>query len=190
MQCNTGSSSRVLRCSGGLDTATSYGLCVTKPPPPPAVTSCARCASCITAIKGAVDAANASSSASSSTLAASFYEWCSAQNTYALTSCRTVQSSISSSYNGSLAKRAGALCTRLGECSSSLAADSACRITTGGNAANAATAADATNATGGGNATSVASAAALTGQLDVCTVEGVSTGTQVQGTFNGTGKAL
>jgi hypothetical protein len=31
-------------------------------------------------------------------------------------------------------------------------------------------------------------AAALTGQLDVCTVEGVLTGTQVQGTYTGTGK--
>ncbi|KAF6254423.1 hypothetical protein COO60DRAFT_1665172 [Scenedesmus sp. NREL 46B-D3] len=162
MQCNTGNTTRVLRCSAGLDTAMSYGLCVAKPPPPALVTPCERCSSCITAIKSVVDAANASSSQSAGSLAAGFSAWCSAQNTYPLTSCRAVQTSISDSFNGNLARRAGALCTRLGECSSSVAADSACRIVTGGNAT-------------------------LTGQLDACTVEGVSTGVQVQGTFTGTG---
>jgi hypothetical protein len=179
----------VLRCTAGLDTATSYSLCVAKPPPPPVVTPCERCSSCIAAIKGVVDAANASTSQPASTLAANFYGWCSAQNVYALTSCRAVQTSISSSFNGNLARRAGALCTRLGECASNLAADSACRITTasdvtlatGGNA----------NSTAGGNVTSTSGGSiSLTGQLDVCTVEGVSTGSQVQGTFTGTGRPV
>jgi hypothetical protein len=188
MQCNTSNTTRVLRCAAGLDTATSYGLCVAKPPPPLVVTPCERCSSCITAIKGVVDAANASASQPAATLAADFYAWCSAQNAYALTSCRAVQTSISSSFNGNLARRAGALCMRLGECASSVAADSACKITTGGGNATSGNATSGNSTPGNstsGNATVVT--AALTGKLDVCTVEGVSTGAQVQGTFTGTG---
>jgi hypothetical protein len=189
MQCNTSNTTRVLRCTAGLDTATSYGLCVAKPPPPPVVTPCERCSSCITAIRGVVDAANASTSQPAATLAANFYSWCSAQNVYALTSCRAVQTSISSSFNGNLARRAGALCTRLGECASSLAADSTCRITTASNATSA-TGGNATSATGANSTTANVSSVSLSGQLDVCTVEGLSTGGQVQGTFTGTGRPV
>jgi hypothetical protein len=188
MQCNISNTTRVLRCTAGLDTATSYGLCVAKPPPPPVVTPCERCSSCITAIRGVVDAANASSNQPAATLAANFYIWCSAQNVYALTSCRAVQTSISSSFNGNLARRGGALCTRLGECASSLASDAACRITTASNATSA-TGGNATLAAGG-NATAAGGSVSMTGQLDVCTVEGLSTGSQVQGTFIGTGRPV
>jgi hypothetical protein len=189
-QCNTANTSTVLRCSAGLDTATIYGACVAKPPPPPVITPCARCSACITAIKGVVDAANATFSQSSSTLAANFYTWCSAQNTYALTSCRTVQTSIAGSYNGNLARRAGALCMRLGECSSSVAADTTCRITVGAavTGVNTTSSTNSTNSTADATVAVAVAAAPLIGLLDVCTVEGVTTGSQVQGTYTGTGE--
>jgi hypothetical protein len=151
---------QVLRCSGGLDTSNTFGRCIAKPPPPPVVTPCERCGRCLTAARSLVSS-TFNSSATPTTLASSFYTWCSGQG-YALASCRSIQTAITSSYKGNLARRAGALCQRLEECASTVAADATCGL--------------AVNFAGPGNNT-----ARVSGSLDSCTVEGVSGGRQVAG---------
>jgi hypothetical protein len=99
-----------------------------------------------------------------STQAADFYTSCSANN-FELAVCSKLQAVISSSYKGNLARRAGALCTRLGACSTSAAY----------------TVSVASNAS---------AAIILTGAPDACTVEGVAGGAQVamvEATFGATG---
>lgn len=151
---------QVLRCSGGLDTSFTYGRCIPKPPPPPVITPCERCSRCLTAARTLVSS-TFNSSATPATLASSFYTWCSAQG-YALASCRSLQTAITSSFKGNLARRAGALCQRLDECAASVASDATCAL--------------AVNTAGLTNNT-----ARVSGALDSCTVEGVSGGQQVSG---------
>lgn len=150
----------VLRCSGGIDSSSTYGRCVPKPPPPPVVTPCERCLRCLTTVQTPVSAAVANASAAPAALADSFYTWCSSRG-YALSSCRAVQTAISSSMRGNLARRAGALCQRLQECPATIASDTSCGLSVSGV---------------GPNATSP-----VTGRLDMCSVEGVSGGSQVSG---------
>lgn len=173
-QCDLSSRIAVWKCSGGLDTATPYGKCVAKPPPPPQVTPCERCGMCIGAIRQSAEAAALNSTIEPANLGQRFYASCSSSN-YSLTACREVQAAIASSYAGNLARRAGALCARLGECASSLSTDATCTLSTTATAAAAAPA----------QATADEATAAVTvrGTLDVCTIEGVSAGRWVALTY-------
>jgi hypothetical protein len=158
----------VLRCSGGLDRSSDWGRCVAKPVPPPAESPCQRCISCLTSAQGMVAAAVAAATASSTSLGDAFYTWCSGRG-YALSSCRDVKAAVAASYGGNLARRAGALCTRLGAeagCSA-VADDATCAPSLASFSANATT---------------------LKGALDACTLEGISGGSQVSGSYSGTGE--
>lgn len=166
-QCDIMNKTQVLRCSGGLDSSSSYGRCIAKPPPPPVLTPCERCLRCLTAARVSVAAAVNASAATPTSLASSFYSWCSSRGS-ALSVCRAVQTAVSGSLNGNLARRTGALCQRLEECPASVASDSTCGLSV--------------TAVGNSN-----SSGPVTGRLDMCTVEGVSGGQQVAGLseFNG-----
>lgn len=155
MQCDTTNTTQVLRCSGGLDTSFTYGRCIPKPPPPPVVAPCQRCSHCLSAARLLVSTTFNASTATPTKLSTDFYNWCSGRG-YALASCRAVQTAITSSMNGNLARRAGALCQRLEDCP----ADASCAL----------------SVAGAGNKT-----AAVSGRLDTCTLEGVSGGQQVAG---------
>jgi hypothetical protein len=161
-QCDTMNKTQVLRCSGGLDTSTTYGRCVPKPPPPPTLTQCERCSRCLTAAGAFVSSTFNSSTATSTKLGSDFYTWCSGRG-YPLASCVSLQAAIAGSYMGNLARRAGALCQRLQDCPAAVAADSSCGLSMAAAASS-------------GNATRP-----VTGRLDLCSVEGVTGGQQVAG---------
>jgi hypothetical protein len=82
--------------------------------------------------------------------------WCSSQSAYSSGQCRSLQEAISKSLNGALGLRAGAVCTRLGQCK-----DCDGAVTLG----------------------------SVSSPLDICTLEGVTPGTQLAGTYAGTGEA-
>jgi hypothetical protein len=153
---------QVLRCAGGLDTSTTYGCCIPKPPPPPTLTQCERCSRCLTAAGTFVSSTFNSSTATSAKLGSDFYTWCSRQG-YPLASCLSLQTAIAGSYMGNLARRAGALCQRLQDCPAAVAADAGCGLSMAA-------------AGSSGNATRL-----VTGRLDLCSVEGVGGGQQVAG---------
>lgn len=158
-QCDIQNSTQVMRCSGGLDTSSTYGRCIPRPPTPPAVTPCERCSRCLGVARMLVSSTFNASTATGMQLSVEFYTWCSTRG-FALASCRSVQMAIAASMKGNLARRAGALCQRLEECPASVAADAACTLAVAGV----------------WNNTPVVS-----GPLDMCTVEGVSGGQQVAG---------
>lgn len=159
---------QVLRCTGGLDSSSTYGRCVAKPAPAPVLSPCDRCSACLTGARSLVSATAVATNATAAGVAESFYSWCSARG-YALASCRMVQSAVAASLKGNLGRRAGALCNRLGECAASIAADTTCQPAV---------------AAVGANGTVVR------GSLDTCTVEGVSGGSQVTGTASGSGEGM
>jgi hypothetical protein len=80
--------------------------------------------------------------------------WCAQQPAYSSGRCQSLQEAISKSLNGALGLRAGAVCTRLGQCNR---CDGA--VTLG----------------------------SVSSPLDMCTLEGVTTGTQLAGIYVGTG---
>lgn len=201
MQCDkSNTTNKVNKCFGGMDTITQYGACVAKPPSRANLPACTRCSQCITALRPSAEAAALNLTATRTYLGAAFYAACSGAQ-YSLTACRDVQALVESSVAGNLARRVGALCVRLGECSSALSTDSSCTLT-----ANATTAAvqvlvqpvavvvsNDTNTTVTANTTvSVDSTVTvISGKLDTCTIEGVSSGGMVLGTFKyGQGRRL
>lgn len=127
--CSGEATVRVCRCLGGIDSCDVLNTC--RPRPPPVArdtrTPCQRCGDCLTGLQSAV----ASTNNVSYELAESFYTLCMTNLTTEDTlSCKRVASAISFSRAGSLAKRAGALCSRLGLCSEELlATSSTCNMT-------------------------------------------------------------
>ncbi|KAF8061401.1 hypothetical protein HT031_004492 [Scenedesmus sp. PABB004] len=206
-QCDLSNVTTVYSCSGGLDSAVTFGRCVAKPVVDAAVPPCTRCGACVAALRPSTEAAALNASLTPAALGSAFYSACSAGN-FSLEACRNVQAQVAASFRGNLARRTGALCMRLGECAASLATDAGCTITVNATAAVVADpvpapapAASPAPANATANAT-VASpspspaaspapspspaplaASTVTGALDACTVEGVATGMRVDGTF-------
>ncbi|KAF6251912.1 hypothetical protein COO60DRAFT_1674268 [Scenedesmus sp. NREL 46B-D3] len=220
MQCDRSDVKFSYRCQAGLDTEVKRGTCVAKPPPvDTTIPPCTRCGLCLNNVRASVEIAALNTTTTPAELATNFYTACSAAN-YSLAACSSVQAAIASSYRGNLARRAGALCLRMRECTGSLSTDSTCVLSSAvtaaividasaapaalfGSAADATanathnatdaeslngTAVVDTNATAAGNttsanATTVPAIPLVRGMLDACTVEGVSTGMRVAGTF-------
>ena len=124
-------------------------------------TPCQRCTDCL---KNVVDNLKPKLTGSSGTFAAIALAWCNSQDSYNQTGCSALQAAISSSYKNNLALRAGAVCSRIGECSPARIAEGSCGGTV----------------TAGGN----------TAALDACTADGLATGTSLPGIFNGSGELL
>lgn len=148
------------RCEGGLDTCEDVGTCTLKPPPPPVMTRCQTCNRCINNVTiGFIN--SLSVNATPVAAATALNTWCRTTGRDAA-HCSAVQKLISSSNLGNLARRPGALCTRLGECDA--AVDTGCTISPPGTT--------------------------LRGILDVCSQEGVAGGATLPGTFAGTGETI
>jgi hypothetical protein len=230
MQCDRSQVLVSYRCQGGFDTEVKRGTCVAKPPPiDTTIPPCTRCGLCLNNVRASVEIAALNTTIAPAELASNFYTACSTAN-YSLTACASVQAAITSSYKGNLARRAGALCLRLGECSSRLTTDAACMLSSAAtgaividavaapvaaaanltvNATEAINATETVNATETmdananiadnatdanattSNATVIPAIPLVRGMLDACTVEGVSTGMRVAGTFKfGAGEDL
>jgi hypothetical protein len=197
-QCNLRNQTTYYTCTGGIDMAVSYGLCITKPAAPQG-TPVQICGACLAAVRPLVDkAVNSTPASPSEALArvAEFYTMCNTQG-YPLAACDKVVAAAQTSFNGNLAKRAGALCIRLGQCDPSTgytvsATSSAAAAVAAAPGSSPAPASNATNST---NATTPQASPApaagptpLSGLLDACTVEGIVGGAAVSGVFSVSGE--
>jgi hypothetical protein len=185
-QCDTKNTTNFFTCSGGLDSVISYGRCTPKPVAPTG-TAQQLCSLCLDTMRPPVDVAAASASLDAATLAPRFYSACAGAG-YALAACSRVQAAIAVSNGGNLARRAGALCMRLGACSSA-----GYSVTANLSAlAPAAPVVSAPVVADNSTNTTVATPAepavrTITGAADACTIEGIRGGTKVPNTFLLTG---
>lgn len=147
-------------CIDGLDSCDAVGNCTAIPPPPTAApvvappTRCEICQACVTSVQPLVKSlyANTNQNNDPFYVASTFEVNCTALGR-SPTDCALIKQDIAYSRKGNLGKRAGMLCTRLGDCPADLGT---CPITV----------------TGPGGTD-------LTAQLDVCTNEGVGGGQQL-----------
>jgi hypothetical protein len=131
--CSSDTLVRVCRCVDGLDSCDSLATCKPIPPPPAAPAAdtrsdCQKCKDCLGAVNPWI-ASRAVGVIDGFALATAFAANC----TDSLTAndvfkCRGITSAIAYSLNGNLAKRAGAICMRLGNCSAE-AASASCNVT-------------------------------------------------------------
>ncbi len=123
----------VCRCFDGLDACESLSKCqaqqVVTPPAADNRTDCQKCTDCIGVVTNLV-VSNAVGSNDSLSLASAFLPQCTGNLTANdVLLCKNIAASIAFSYNGNLAKRAGALCSRLGQCAGDALSASKCNIT-------------------------------------------------------------
>jgi hypothetical protein len=143
-----------------MDQCQAVGQC--KPlPPPREATPCERCNSCVLGVQPTISSF-ISTNASMKTITDGLYSWCSTA-VYSLTACQTLSTVVTAGFRGNLGLRAGAVCSKLGECASTLVGSAACSIVL-------------VNGTAGA-------------PLDVCTVDGVVDGSRVAGIFASTGES-
>lgn len=154
--CSSDVTITVCRCMGGVDGCDDFSTCQAKPTPPPpppppeVLTPCESCRRCIVAMQSFVAPLRTSTDASAQS--AAFVSMC--LSTFMpgnILDCRAIGESIAYSLDGNLAKRAGALCARMGNCTALLQSSnpSSCSISLPGLAM---------------------------GTVSSCNVEGVSTG--------------
>jgi hypothetical protein len=155
-QCSRATTTPVCRCNNGRDACERLGTCVARPPE---ITPCQRCSQCLSSANSALPALLRPSVAAGNaqTAGETAGVWCAQQSAYSTGQCQSLQEAISKSLNGSLGLRAGAVCTRLGQCNK---CDGA--VTLG----------------------------SVSSPLDMCTLEGVTPGTQLAGTYAGSGEVL
>lgn len=198
-QCDAKTTSNQLNyytCSSGLDTKTTYGRCIAIPTRPQA-TPQQMCNTCMRTVRTFVDTVfndtTLSGTAGATTLASRFNTMCT-ENNYTLAACGRVQAAIAASVDGNLARRTGALCIRLGECSTAIgyavsAVSSVAPVVVAAPAPSPAPAVNGTNITVVVASDPVpAGPVELSGALDTCTGEGVVGGELVSGTFSAAGK--
>lgn len=125
---------KICRCFNGLDSCDQLATCQPVPAAPAAPvvdtrTDCEKCRACIAVVSEKVTAAaNAQQINDSVSLASTFMQQCMTNFTVGnVFLCKGISNAIATSYRGNLAKRAGALCTRLGQCSGD-AATAKCNI--------------------------------------------------------------
>jgi hypothetical protein len=119
--CSSDTTVLVCRCSGGIDSCDTLPTCKpipVAPAPAPVLSSCDKCKQCITALQPFVAAA--ASTNDSQVLSAGFMQFCTTNLTASVLACKPVSDAIAYSLNGVLAKRAGALCSRLQQCADEL----------------------------------------------------------------------
>lgn len=172
--CNTGFTCKlsppttVRRCVMGMDALSRVGSCVAlpppPPPPPPPPTPCQQCQQCLSSLQQFVQSQGFATDAAGAAQAA--HKRCQASNMFTNVQCNQLRSDIARSYNGNTARRAGLLCSRLGACSAAALGQN-CTLTVAS----------------AGN-----SSANLSGDLDLCTVEGVAGGAMVAGVTGQTGE--
>jgi hypothetical protein len=156
--CSSDTTVSVCICIGGLDGCDAFSTCQPKPAPPapapaPVVLSpCESCRQCVATMQSFVGPLRFS--VDTATNAPSFVSKC--VSTYIpgdVINCRAIGDAISYSLDGNLAKRAGALCARMGNCTALLQGSiSSCSLDLPG---------------------------LPLGLLDLCTVEGINTGSMI-----------
>lgn len=126
---------RICRCINGGDSCEKMSVCVARPPaivPEPPLSNCDNCKRCISWVgawqaTGTIDALITRDN--SMALATAFLQRCTTNFTANdAVRCRGIAGAIAFSFNGNLAKRAGALCHHLGNCTGA-AATSSCNVT-------------------------------------------------------------
>ena len=157
--CSSDVTVSVCRCMGGTDGCDDLSTCQAKPtPPPPApppvvLSPCEACRQCITGIQSFVAPLRFSSDAAAQS--AAFVSRCTSSFMPGdILGCRAIGQSIAYSLDGNLAKRAGALCSRLGNCTALLQSSnpSSCSMSLPGLAI---------------------------GTVSLCTAQGITTGTMI-----------
>lgn len=137
--CNSDITLTVCKCINGADSCDDFSTCQPKAvpaaaPAAPAVvlSPCEACTQCIKGLQGFVS--DQGSSRDGGVQATAFLSKCvSTFKPGDPLGCRNISTAISYSLDGNLAKRAGALCAKLGNCSADVleggAARSSCSIT-------------------------------------------------------------
>lgn len=128
MICGSSSKLQICRCMNGIDSCDALSTCQIPAVIAPVVykTPCQKCSECLNMVAAYV----ADTATDPAVLAARFITNCT-KNYTDDDELMCKQTSDAVMYNIRLAKRAGALCSRLGACSSDLAADSSCNMTVG-----------------------------------------------------------
>lgn len=186
-QCDTTQTLAYYTCSNGFTTEVLFGACVAKPTRAEG-TPQQLCNACLSTVRSLVDRVVNTSGLTATDLSTEFQTLCVANN-YSMVTCSSVAATIKAS-QPNLAKRAGALCMRMGQCST------AGGYTVSAQAKQVAATAPVVVVAAAGNDTNTAEASTvqtdsgpttLTGALSACTIEGVVGGSTVLGTYTPAG---
>jgi hypothetical protein len=129
--CSSTVKRKICRCANGLDSCEDLPTCMAPPTAPvqEVLSPCNTCKRCIGWVRDWQAGAGVSGTNDSLTLATRFMAQCTSNFTSNdVAKCRGIAGSVAFSFNGNLAKRAGALCARLGDCTGD-AATSKCNVT-------------------------------------------------------------
>ena len=158
--CSSDITVQVCSCRAGQDSCNTMSTCQPSPAPPapPVVvlTPCQKCQACVQAMQSVVASTNAMTDRFTVGDAAfkACKQWKDSPATNKDQACSQLHKDIRESAGGIIGKRAGRMCSLMSECGAAVALNSSCTIA-------------ASNITAG--------------TLDLCTVEGVSSGAVVQG---------
>lgn len=193
-ECDNTQTLAYYTCSNGLTTEVLYGACVAKRTRAEG-TPQEVCNACLSTVRPLVDRAVNTSGLTAGDLSTEFQILCVAAN-YSMVTCSSVAATIEAG-QPNLAKRAGALCMRMGQCSTTgeYTVTAAERVTAPAPAPAPAPvvvpAGNDTNTTETSTTVEADSVPAtdptLTGALSACTIEGVVGGSTVEGTYTPAG---
>ena len=165
--CSSDIPAQVCTCRAGQDSCNTMSTCQPSPAPPapPVVvlTPCQKCQACVQAMQSVATSSNALTdrfAVGDVAYEACKQYWKDTPATNKELACSQLRKNIRESAGGITGKRAGLMCSLMSECGAAVAANSSCTIT-------------ASNTTAG--------------TLDLCTVEGVSSGAVVHGISDTTG---
>lgn len=130
--CSGDSVRPICRCMNGLDSCDTLATCqaipVVSAAPVDTRTDCEKCSDCVRIVQDWATT-NAVSTNESLVIANRFVQRCTTNFTAGdVLKCKYLAGAVAFSYNGNLAKRAGAICSRLGNCSAT-AALATCNVT-------------------------------------------------------------
>lgn len=132
--CSSTSKFPVCRCLNGIDSCDTLSTCQAPVAPKPVIqrTPCQKCGDCLTAVAPFVTEVLALSNADSKAVSATFMTRCTTNFTSGnVLACKPVADAIF--YDIRIARRGGAICQRLGECTPDLAVvGTTCNMTVGG----------------------------------------------------------
>ncbi|KAF8072463.1 olpB [Scenedesmus sp. PABB004] len=155
-RCSMASPAPLCTCADGVDTCFEHGKC--------APTACGTCASCVAAVGPFVAAQGAAATPSAVGDAWRAWAFCTNVLRRNASRCAETAAAVVASYGGNLGRRAGALCSALGDCVSDMAN---CSIST----------------------RLIATNATATGAVSLCSQEGIAAGAALPGVAGSDGRA-
>jgi hypothetical protein len=187
LQCDTTQTLAYYTCANGLSTEHLFGACVAKPVRAEG-TPQQLCNACLSTVRPFVDRA-VNTTLAANTLATEFQTLCVANN-YSMVTCSSVAAVIRAD-QPNLAKRAGALCMRMGQCSRAggYTVSAVKRVTAAAPVVVAVVAASNDTNTNEEAPTAAVDSGptTLAGALSACTIEGVVGGATVANTYSPAG---